>query len=538
MVTTVIEQEIAQESLLLDMDRISLSETNKVYRKHQRMTREELQELTDSIKQVGVVQAITVRPNPLIAGHFILISGERRFRASKFAGCTTIPAYIKDVDETKAEIMQATENIQRKDIHPLDEAKAYALLLEKDPTLSIAELARQLGKPESYVPQRLKLNGLIRDAQNHFYEGLLTFGHALIIARLPKDDQKQIIEQYVGRRNGYGTVNDLQQYVEHNLVNTLATAAFDKKDAELYPKAGACTTCEFRSGASPLLFPDMKKKDQCLNRQCFFHKCKLHLMLTTKKVIETQPDVVFLTDHNKVDEEINKILTEYKITPLREYDDFHTDSSQGKKVSGLWICGTDAGKIETVSLKKEVKELSDERPSMKIQKIEHRMERGKELDEEKVYAKILESLTSHPSQKKNFSKKLMPDEEVMLWFIIYDKASYHITDELERSMGMKSDKPEKMYEAIRKLKAEDKAYLLRRVMMDQYGGNYPRSLHGFIMKKIAASYGDIDITGFEKEQGEIASKRETRAQARIKDLQLLVPKTKNNSEKSNNKKGA
>jgi ParB/RepB/Spo0J family partition protein len=530
--------EVAQSSLLLNLNVIIVSESNKVYRRRHRMTREALQELIDSIKQVGVVQAITVRPDPLVAGQFIIVSGERRYRASKFAGKTEIPAYIREVSEEVAEIMQITENIQRENVHELEEAEGYALILERDPSMTTAELARRCGKSETYVLQRLKLNDLVKEARKDFSQDLMSLGHAIIIARLTKDDQKQIVEQYVERKNGYGTVSELQQYIDHNIVNSLSSAAFDKKDATLYPKAGACVTCPHRSGASPLLFSDIKQKDKCFNRECFFHKCGLHLVRKTREVIETQTEVVFLSGYGKVNEEVNKILTEYKITPLREYDDFSTSPTKGKEVEGLWISGDDAGKVEKVFIKKDVKEITEDSPQMKIVSIQHRIERGKELDEEKVYAKIIEAFTAHPSQKKTFSKKMFADEEVMLWYIIYDKASYRINDELTRFLGINKETPEKIYTALKNLKPEEKAFILRRVIMDQYADNLPRSSHGFIVKKIAAAYGDIDIAGFEKEQGEICTKREVRARERIKDLQAVLPKQKSKKEKSKNRKGA
>ncbi|MEI9921873.1 MAG: hypothetical protein WDO14_24240 [Bacteroidota bacterium] len=133
---------------------------------------------------------------------------------------------------------------------------------------------------------------------------------------------------------------------------------------------------------------------------------------------------------------------------------------------------------------------------------------------------------------------MFADEEVMLWYIIYDKASYRINDELTRFLGINKETPEKIYTALKNLKPEEKAFILRRVIMDQYADNMPRSSHGFIVKKIAAAYGDIDIAGFEKEQGEICTKREVRARERIKDLQAVLPKEKSKKEKSKNKKGA
>lgn len=220
------------------------------------------------------------------------------------------------------------------------------------------------------------------------------------------------------------------------------------------------------------------------------------------------------------DEKIAAMLADHKLKPLKQYDDFNTYETNGSKVQGLWISGSKAGHIATVFLKKIAKTAPEGQAGIQsqIDKIKHRMVRGRELDREKVYARILESLKVHPSQKKSFEEKMIPDEEVMLWFIVFDKAGYHVKDELLRVLGVSKENPEKMYHALKTLKAEERAFMLRRVMMDQYGGNYPNSNYGFIIQKIAAGYGDIKISDFEKDQSEICEKRESRAKARIAEL--------------------
>lgn len=548
------DAEKARQVFIIDLDAISISRTNGIFRRPNELTKEALSELTASIRQYGVIQPVLLRPEKDTSGKFngkfILICGERRYRSCLLAEIKDIPAYVVDVTDEVALILQITENIQRKDVHPLNEAKGYKLILEADVNITTAELALRFGKSETYILQRLKLNDLVKEAKKDFYGGKMLLGHAIILCRLLPRDQKEILENYRDR-DYYGTVADLEDHVARTVMCNLSTAPFDKEDAELYKKAGACMTCVKRSGASPLLFPEIREKDNCLDRGCFFAKWGLFLVMRVRKAIETEPDVVFLKEgYSEPDEKITKMLDEYKLKVLKQYDDFNTYESEGAKVKGLWVTGTKAGHISVVFLKKAAKTVPQgpEGIPVQIEMIKHRMERKRELDGEKVYAKILEALKVHPSQKKNFGEKMIPDEEVMLWFIIYDKGGYHIKDELRRVLGVSKDDPEKMYNAVKTLKAEDRAFILRRVILDQYGGNYPDSIYGFIIRKIAAGYGDIDIAGFEREQRAICEKREIRARERIADLkrtskvleeskdQVAKKKIKNKKASMSNKK--
>lgn len=528
----------------IELGAVGVSKTNGIFRRKHELTKEALQELSTSITQYGVIQPILVRLDKYLVNSYELICGERRFRASEFAGKTHIPAYVVDVSDEVALILQITENIQRENVHPLNEAKGYKLMMEADVSITTGELALRFGKSETYILQRLKLNDLVKEAKKDFYEGRMHLGHAVVLCRLLPHDQKEMLSSYRDR-DGYGTVGDLQAHVERNLMCNLQSAPFDKTDADLHKKAGACINCVKRSGASPLLFPDLKEKDNCLDRGCFFMKCDLFLVLRVRKAIETEPDMAFLSEgYGEPNEKISQMLEEHKLKPLRQYDDFNTYDTGGAKLKGLWINGSKAGQVATVCIKKSPKQAPQgpEGLPVQIEKIKHRMERGRELDREKVYAKILDALKDHPSQKRNFGEKMMPDEEVMLWFIIFDKAGYHIKDELLKVLGVSKEDPEKLYKAIKTLKPEERAFMLRRVILDQYGGNYPDSAYGFIIQRIAAGYGDIDIAGFEKEQDAIAVKRETRAGERITELKragkMLGEQARRKTKKAKTRKGA
>ncbi len=505
------------------MDAITPDTNNTLFRGAKELSKDSLQELASSIKELGVIQPVLLRQNPKAPGKFILISGERRFRASQLAGKADIPAYIKEVDEHTALIMQITENMQRKDVHPLNEARGYKLILDNDTKMNTKELALKFGKSETYIIQRLKLGDLVKEAEKDFYAGRMTLGHALILARLQPADQKQAIASLTRHGEDYGTVRDLENFVQRNIINVLSKAPFDLNDGNLHKKAGACMACPKRSGAAPVLFADIKEKDTCFDRNCFLTKCHKFLINRTRQVIETEPEVVFLTDYYDPDEEIVEILAQHKIKPLKQYSDFDNYKNQdSNEATGLWISGSKAGHIETVYVKKEAASQDAGNPEAQIERIKQRMKRGRELDREKVYAKILEGLKDHPTQKANHNRKLMPDEEAMLWFIIFEKANYYLRIELIKALKLPDD-PEKFYATLKSLTPVKKAFMLRRVMMNQYGGNFPESTAGIIIRKIAEAYGDIDIATFEKEQAEICKKRETRAKERIKGLEDKNP---------------
>src|ERR1044071_5630659 len=139
----------------LPLDRIELSGTNP--RKH--LTESSIDELAESIKVHGVVQPLTVRPNPNREGEWYeLVFGERRFRASVKAGKATIPALVRHLDDETMWELQIIENVCREDVHELDEANGYQTLIN-DHGYDVKRLADRIGKSKEYVYKRLKLAG-------------------------------------------------------------------------------------------------------------------------------------------------------------------------------------------------------------------------------------------------------------------------------------------------------------------------------------------------------------------------------------------
>ena len=158
---------------------------------------EQMEELTASIKENGILQPLTVRE--LEGGNFELIAGERRLRAAKDAGLETVPVYILSVD-ADVEMMEfaLVENIQRVDLKPLEKAEGYAILSGKY-DLSQEDIAKRVGKSRPAIANALRLLKLPPEIKSSLNSGKISTGHALAILGLRKSLQMMTLHQKVVR---------------------------------------------------------------------------------------------------------------------------------------------------------------------------------------------------------------------------------------------------------------------------------------------------------------------------------------------------
>ena len=159
-------------------------------RKH--FEEQDLEDLTRSIREKGVLQPLVVRTLP--NGDFEIVAGERRWRAAQRAGVHEIPALIRELTDGESLEIALIENIQRSDLNPLEEARAYAQLLEQF-TYTQQQLAESIGKSRSHIANTLRLLTLPDTVRHHIESGSLTAGHArtLITAESPAELADQII---------------------------------------------------------------------------------------------------------------------------------------------------------------------------------------------------------------------------------------------------------------------------------------------------------------------------------------------------------
>jgi ParB family transcriptional regulator, chromosome partitioning protein len=153
-----------------------------------------LEELTSSIREKGVLQPLLVRPK---GKGYEIVAGERRWRAAQRAGLEEVPVVIRDLSDHETLEIALIENLQREDLNPLEEARAFNTLLELGSTQD--DVAKAVGKARSTVTNSLRLLQLSRDAQKALEDGLLTAGHARAILGQPTVDRDWALEQILTR---------------------------------------------------------------------------------------------------------------------------------------------------------------------------------------------------------------------------------------------------------------------------------------------------------------------------------------------------
>ena len=145
-----------------------------------------LNQLADSITENGLLQPIAVRPKKLGTG-YIIIAGERRWRAARLAGLDEVPVIIKDVSDEQAAALALIENLQREDLNPIEVAEGCHQLIEKY-GLTHETAAKKLGKSRSAVTNSLRLLALPEDVRRKVSAGVLSAGHAKVLLGLPTQD--------------------------------------------------------------------------------------------------------------------------------------------------------------------------------------------------------------------------------------------------------------------------------------------------------------------------------------------------------------
>ena len=153
---------------------------------------EAMAELVDSIRTLGVIQPITVKRNT--DNEYVIISGERRWRASKAAGLEVVPAYIREVDDANLHAMALVENIQRQDLNAIEIALGLQRLVDEC-GLTQDSLAEKVGKKRSTVANYMRLLRLPSEVQLTLKEGLISMGHAKAIAGVPEEKQLALLKR-------------------------------------------------------------------------------------------------------------------------------------------------------------------------------------------------------------------------------------------------------------------------------------------------------------------------------------------------------
>ena len=173
-----------------------------------------LQELEDSIRKVGVLQPILVRPD---TSGYEIIAGERRFQAARRAGLTKVPVVVRESDDNESLELALIENIQRSNLNSIEEARAYRDLLTRT-NITQEELAQRMSKSRSAITNTLRLLDLPEEVQQMLFQGLLTAGHARAILTVPTDKARiKLAEKVVNEKLSVRQTETLAPlfFVEH-----------------------------------------------------------------------------------------------------------------------------------------------------------------------------------------------------------------------------------------------------------------------------------------------------------------------------------
>lgn len=311
-----------------------------------------LPDLAKSITEIGLLQPIIVRPlgdleRDEITGYQIL-AGERRWRASKIAKLEEIDCIVRVCDDQTAFAVCVVENLQREDLHWLEEARGINAMISKG--WSIETIAKELGKSVGWVHLRGKLAEIspawqkaVEDPQHWSH----TWPAAMLelISRFPKPAQDEILK---GR--GYDleeckNAAALKSYLDKKFLHLLKTAPWDLNDGKLVMKAGACVSCAKRSSCQTSLFEESAGGDRCLDSVCWDGK---QLAFTKERIIQVtteNPEIQLVRTTYLEDKEIKALGAKPADVLADGYLSAARPNEKGAK-QVLVIDGDDAGKLK------------------------------------------------------------------------------------------------------------------------------------------------------------------------------------------------
>ncbi|MDI3327754.1 MAG: ParB/RepB/Spo0J family partition protein [Alicyclobacillaceae bacterium] len=165
------------------------------YQPRREFAEEKLAELVESVREHGILQPLIVRQG--LSGYEI-VAGERRFRAAKRAGLSTVPAVVRDLTDRQVMEIALIENLQREDLNPIEIAEAYATLM-KEFSLTQEMLAERVGQSRSHVANMLRLLNLPPEVREHVSRGTLSMGHARALLSLNDPEQQRILADRIAK---------------------------------------------------------------------------------------------------------------------------------------------------------------------------------------------------------------------------------------------------------------------------------------------------------------------------------------------------
>lgn len=237
---------------------------------------QEFDDLVVSVKEKGVLVPVIARPVDMGGKFYEIVAGNRRYQAALVAGLKEIPARVMELSDDEAREIQIIENLQRADVHPLEEGASYRQLVEKS-HYEISSIAAKVGKSESYIRQRLFLTNLVEKPATAYRSGKITDGHAVLIAKLSAGDQLAALKEAISY-NELLPVRLLKEWIEDNIYSPISRQPW-LGDKEMEKVFGPCVECK---PVSATLFGPIKV-GACNDLKCWKRKMDAYVNYRAKK---------------------------------------------------------------------------------------------------------------------------------------------------------------------------------------------------------------------------------------------------------------
>lgn len=512
-----------------------------------------LVELADSIRQQGVLQAIGVRP--IAENRFEIVFGERRYRASQIAGLEEIPAVILDISDETAEEMAVTENLQRKDVTPIEEANAYQKLIESG-RHDVQSLAVQFGKNESYIRTRLKFVSLIPEIAQLLEQDELTISVATEICRYGEDIQHDIYEKHLKEGVLYNSwrgmkASEVAKNIERSYTTDLKRYFFDKtvclscphntNNMMLFCEEGSCGNCANRKCLEEMNASYLAEKAVQLMEQLPFALLCRDFYGCNEKVVEQlvasgfeveklsvrpadypeEPEAPDMEDYENAEEyaeaykEYEKELSEYK----EECDDVNRRSEAGEISLYVTIGHNDISLcyVENAEVQAVAGEAKDAVVSP-IEKLEKQDKRNKEIAQEKTVEDTKKQILEIDMTETKFGA----DEDRMIYFFMLP----FLRREHFEAMGIETKetyyylKDEDKMNIIANLTAKQKAIIRRDFLISNFKNASGSNATASLLLDFAKKHMPDQLAGIQNGHNEVYEKRHLRIEEKIAVLSV------------------
>lgn len=512
-----------------------------------------LAELADSIRQQGVLQAIGVRP--IAENRFEIVFGERRYRASQIAGLEEIPAVILDISDETAEEMAVTENLQRKDVTPIEEANAYQKLIESG-RHDVQSLAVQFGKNESYIRTRLKFVSLIPEIAQLLEQDELTISVATEICRYGEDIQHDIYEKHLKEGVLYNSwrgmkASEVAKNIERSYTTDLKRYFFDKtvclscphntNNMMLFCEEGSCGNCANRKCLEEMNASYLAEKAvQLMEQRPFALLCR-DFYGCNEKVVEQlvasgfeveklsvrpadypeEPEAPDMEDYENAEEyaeaykEYEKELSEYK----KECEDVNRRSEAGEITLYVTIGHNDISLcyVENAEVQAVAGEAKDAVVSP-IEKLEKQDKRNKEIAQEKTVEDTKKQILEVDMTETKFGA----DEDRMIYFFMLP----FLRREHFEAMGIETKetyyylKDEDKMNIIANLTAKQKAIIRRDFLISNFKNASGSNATASLLLDFAKKHMPDQLADIQNGHNEVYEKRHLRIEEKIAVLSV------------------